>query len=389
MFIKMHKKLCIGIIIFVGVIWIVSVKSLSLGKTIEKKTLQFAEVKAMKVIQRDTPINYEFVGKITAENEIKIMSKISGNIVGKMVKGGDTVYKGQPLFKVDNKQYMSAINNAKATLGKSEATYNNSKREVERYGKLLSAGAISQETFEAYESQAEENYATMEANRSALQQAIEDEQDTLITSPVDGRIDLNDLSLGAYVAASSTTLATVSSVNPILAQFNISENEYIKLSRQGQGDLANVFNGNTLRLILSDGSEYPLMGQLEQIDRGISDTTGTITVKASFWNPDKFLAPGMFAKVIVPGEVYKGALLIPQRAVKEMLDATFVTVVTDNNKAESRQVKMGEKFGDLWMVEDGLKANEIIVVEGIDKVKQGAELQITMMTSAELENSAE
>lgn len=385
MVIRASKKLYVGVIVLIGLIGFVMVRSGFFGKAPEVKPLQVVEVKAMQVIQRDTPINYEFVGKVTAKDEIKIMSKISGSIVAKMVKGGDIVYKGQPLFRIDNKQYMSAINNARATLGKSQATHNNSQREVERYRKLAAIGAVSQETLESYEAQAEENAATVEANRASLQQAIEDEQDTLIISPVDGQIDVNDLSLGSYVAAGSTIIAAVSSIDPIWAQFSVSENEYIKLSRQGQGNLSSVFGDHNLRLVLSDGSEYSLKGQLEQIDKGISDTTGTITVKALFSNPNKFLTPGMFAKVIVPGEVCQGALLIPQRAVKEMLDTTFVTVVTSDNKAESRQVKMGEKVGNLWVVEDGLAANDVVIVEGIEKVKQGADLKITLMMPDELE----
>jgi membrane fusion protein (multidrug efflux system) len=385
MVIQPSKKLYIGVIILIGLIGFTAVRGGLFGKTQSAKNPQAGEVKAMQVIQRDTPINYEFVGKVMSKDEIKIMSKVSGNIVAKMVKGGDTVYKGQPLFKIDNKQYISAIKNARATLAKSQATLNNSQRQVERYRKLAAIGGVSQETLDSYETQAEENAATVEADRASLQQAIEDEQDTLIVSPVDGRIDVNDLSLGYYVVTGSTTMATVSSLDPICVQFSMSENEYIKLISQGQGSLPGTFGDNNLKLVLSDGSEYSLKGQIEQIDKGMSDTTGTITIKAFFSNPQKFLTPGMFAKIVAQGEVHRGALLVPQRAVKEMLDSTFVTVVTGDNKAESRQVKMGEKVGNLWIVEEGLMANDVVVVEGVDKAKQGAELKITMMVPDELE----
>lgn len=385
MFVQASPKIYIGVIILIGLIGVTAVRGGSFGKTQSVKNPQAVEVKAMQVIQRDTPIHYEFVGKVMSKDEIKIMSKVSGNIVAKMVKGGDTVYKGQPLFKIDNKQYLSAIKNARATLAKSQATLNNSQRQVERYRKLAAIGGVSQETFDSYEAQAEENAATVEADRASLQQAIEDEQDTLIVSPVDGRIDVNDLSLGYYVMAGSTTMATVSSLDPIWVQFSMSENEYIKLTRQGQGALPSAFNDNNLQLILSDGSEYPLKGQIEQIDKGMSDTTGTITIKALFSNPQKFLTPGMFAKIVAQDEVRRGALLVSQRAVKEMLDSTFVTVVTGDNKAESRQVKMGKKVGNLWIVEEGLMANDLVIVEGVDKGKQGAELKITMVAPDEFQ----
>lgn len=385
MFVQPSKKIYIGVIILIGLIGFTAVRGGLFGKAQSVKNPQAVEVKAMQVIQRDTPINYEFVGKVMSKDEIKIMSKVSGNIVAKMVKGGDTVYKGQPLFKIDNKQYISAIKNARATLAKSQATLNNSQRQVERYRKLVASEAIAQETFDSYEAQAEENAATVEADRASLQQAIEDEQDTLIVSPVDGRIDVNDLSLGYYVVTGSTTMATVSSLDPVWVQFSMSENEYIKLTRQGQGALPSAFNDNNLKLILSDGSEYPLKGQIEQIDKGMSDTTGTITIKALFSNPQKFLTPGMFAKIVAQDEVRRGALLVPQRAVKEMLDSTFVTVVTGDNKAESRQVKMGKKVGNLWIVEEGLMANDLVIVEGVDKGKQGAELKITMVAPDEFQ----
>ncbi|MBP2663344.1 MAG: acrE 2, partial [Firmicutes bacterium] len=231
---------------------------------------------------------------------------------------------------------------------------------------------------DAYISQAEEEAATIEVNQASLQQAIEDEQDTLIVSPVDGRIDVNDVSLGYYVVAGSTTMATVSSINPVWVQFSMSETEYLQYIRSGNGSLPASFKDH-LQLMLSDGKEYPFIGQVEQIDRGVSDTTGTITLKASFDNPQNFLLPGMFARVVVQEDVRKGAFLIPQKAVKQVLDNTFVIVVTDDNKAESRQVKLGNKIGDMWLVEEGLTATDRIVVEGIDKVKQGTALQVAMV----------
>ena len=198
-----------------------------------------------------------------------------------------------------------------------------------------------------------------------------------------GRIDVNDLSTGQFAAAGSTILATVSSLDPIWVQFSMSENEYIKLVLKGKGILPSSFKNN-LNLILSDGSEYFLQGQLEQTDKGIDGNTGTITLKASFNNPQKFLLPGMFAKIVAAGEMRQGAVLIPQRAVQEILDETFVKVVTADNNVESRKVKIGELVGNLWVVNEGLAAGEIVIVEGIDKVRQGVDLKIAMVTADDL-----
>jgi len=383
--IKSSPKMIVGIIILIGLAGWAFMRLGVGGKTVSGPNMRSSavEVKAMRVVQQDMPINYEFVGKVTAKDEVKIMSKVSGNIVAKMVQGGDTVSKGQPLFRIDNKQHLSSINSARATLSKSQATLRNTQRDVERYRNLAASGGIAQQTLDSYEAQAEEQAATVEENRASLQQAMENEQDTLIVSPVDGRIDVNDASIGQFVTAGTTTMATVSSIDPIWVQFSISETEYIKFARMGGGTLPSTFKDN-LKLILSDGSEYSLTGGVEQIDKGVGDTTGTITLKALFGNSQKFLVPGMFAKIVVPGEFRKDAILIPQRAVKELLDETFVTIVTADSKAETRKVKMGEKVGNMWVVAEGLTAGDCVVVEGIDKAKKDTALQVTMITPEDL-----
>lgn len=352
---------------------------------LNKKTLQTAQpvtVKAMQVLKKDVLVTYEFVGKVKAKNEIKVMSKVSGNIVVKMVNGGEKVYKGQPLFRIDNKQYVSAVKAAQAALNQSQATLRSSKRTAGRYSALARQEAIARETADSYQSQAEEDQAAVEANQSALQEALENERDTLIVSPVDGRIDINDVSMGYYVVAGSTTMATVSSVNPVWVQFTMSENEYLKLLRSGNGTLPDSLKDHVV-FTLSDGTQYPLEGKIEQVDRGLDETTGTITMKAAFENPDNLLSPGMFAKIVAQGGIRKDAVLIPQKAVKELLDKTIVIVVTAENKAESRQVKLGEKIDDMWVVEEGLAGNETVIVEGIDKVKKDTILTVTMLEAGD------
>lgn len=337
------------------------------------------EVKAMQVVQKDAQVPYEFVGKVVSKNEVKIISKISGNVVDKMVKGGDTVSKGQPLFRIDDKQYQSAVRSAQASLNQAQATLNNSRKDLIRYEQLAAINGVSQQTLDAQVALVEENEASVGMYRAKLQSAQEDSQDTLILSPVDGRIDVNDVSIGQYVTTGSTTLATVSSLDPIWVQFSMSENEYLKFAQLGNGGLPDSLKNN-LKLTLSNGSVYGVAGTVEQVDKGISDSMGTITLKASFDNSQRLLLPGMFGRVVAMGEVKPNALLIPQRAVKELLDSNYVVVVTADNKAERRSVKMGEKVGSMWIVESGLTASDRVIVEGIDKVKQGAAVKATMLS---------
>lgn len=171
--IKSSKKLYVGLIVVVVLIGFAVVRSVLMSRTQTNKAGQAVEVKAIQVVIRDTPINCEFVGQVKAKSEVKIMSKVSGNVVAKMVNGGDTVYKGQPLFQIDNKQYRSAINSARATLNKSQAALNNTQKDVERYQRLAALKGVAQQTLDAYISQAEEDAATVEVNRANLQQAID------------------------------------------------------------------------------------------------------------------------------------------------------------------------------------------------------------------------
>lgn len=346
---------------------------------------QTVEVKAMQVIQKDTPVIHEFVGQVQAKNEVQIRARVAGNIVAKMVAGGAAVTEGQPLFQIDRRQYESALLTAKAQLAQSEAVLSNSRLDSNRYRQLASQQAIAQQNLDTQLAVEQQNAAAVDVNRARVQQAENDLADTLIVAPFSGRIDVNDLSVGGFVQSGSTVLATISSLDPMFVQFNMSETEYLKFTKLGATP---ADWGKNLKLVLSDGAEYPLSGQIEQIDRGLAQNTGTLTLKAAFNNPDKLLVPGMFARIVAQGEMRKGALLIPQRAVQQLLDKTFVTVVAEGDKAETRPVKLGVRIGSLWMVEEGLSANDRIVVEGSLKLQPGTSLKVVTIGLNDLQTQA-
>lgn len=345
------------------------------------------QVKAMQVIQQDTPVTYDFVGQVEAKNDAKISARVSGNITAKMVTGGTTVQAGQPLFQIDRRQYEAAVLAAQGNLAKAEAAFSNSRLDSVRYKQLAAQQAVAQQLLDNALAAESQNGAQVDAYRAQLRQAEIDLQDTLIVSPIDGRIDMNDLSVGNYVQAGSTVLATISSVDPVMVKFSMSENEYLRLSRLKGGSSPTEW-GLELTLMLSDGSTYPHTGRVEQVDRGLADDTGTLTLKAVFSNPQRILVPGMFARVSAQGETRQGALLIPQRAVQELLGKTFVTVVAEGEKAESRPVKMGPRIGDLWLVEEGLTAADRVVVEGGAKAAPGAALKVVMIGPDALQTPA-
>lgn len=349
---------------------------------------QAVEVKAMQVIQQDTPITYGYVGQVVAKNEVKVQAKVSGNIVAKMVNGGDFVQKGQSLFEIDNRQTNAALLTARAQLAQSQAALSNSQLDAQRYQQLAAQNAISQQTADQSASAATQNEAAVEANQAKVQQAEADLQDSVIVAPIDGRIDTNDLSIGSFVAAGTTTMATLSSVDPVFVQFSMSENEYLKFAQRGNGGSPSEWFGE-LTLVLSNGTQYPLRGRVTQVDRGMAQDTGTLTIKATFDNPQHMLVPGMFARIVAQGETIPGALLVPERAVQQLLGKSFVTVVGEGDKAESRPVTLGQKVNGYWVVQEGLTAGDRVVVDGTQKAQPGTSLSITMIGPEELQAPAQ
>jgi membrane fusion protein (multidrug efflux system) len=371
-----RTKLIIGVLVLAGI----GALSFRLGLFGPKPMAggpRIVDVKAIQVATKDTPITYEFVGEIEASDSAQIKAKVTGNIVEKYVTGGATVALGQPLFRLEARQYETTVLSSDAAVAESEASLSLIRRDVVRYRQLAAHGAISQQSLDSILAQESQAVAKVDANRAKAQQARLDLRDTLVVSPMAGRIDVKDIGVGNYVTAGTTTLATVSTVDKVRVKFSMSENEYLKLFSRTQG-IGALEPGQKIQIKLSDGSDYPISGSIEQVDSGMGQGTGTMTLKALVDNPQKLLLPGMFARVVAAGEVRKDAITIPQRAVQELLGKTFVTVVGEGEKAESRPVKMGPRVGSLWVVEEGLKPGDRVIIEGALKTPPGTVVKVTI-----------
>ena len=178
-----------------------------------------------------------------------------------------------------------------------------------------------------------------------------------------GQLSVDDVALGTFVSAGTTTLVSMGTSNPIYAQFSLSENEYLTFVEQAAktGGISAVVVG----LTLSNGSKYPIIGHIATVDRALAAQTGTLTVKAIFDNPDGLLLPGMFARVSLIGDTLPNAILVPERAVQQLLGKSFVMLVGEDNKAVARTSTVGDKIGSYYVVKDGLDASDIVVVEGL------------------------
>ena len=342
-------------------------------------------VKSMQVIKRDTPIVYEYSGFVEAQNEVQMKARVTGMITEKYVNGGDKVEKGQLMFVIDPRTYQATSWNYQAQVASAQADLSRVRRDADRYQKLYEQGAISKQTLDNTMAELEQSEAKVEAQKALLSSAQVDLGETNVVAPFSGKVSANDLAVGTFVTSGTTVLATISNSDPVRVKFSLAEAEYLKLmaakAEDGSAPLEN------LTIVLADGSTYPLKGKLTQVDRSISEGTGTLTLKAEFDNPDKLLLPGMFAHLQANVGTKKDALLVPQRAVTEIMYKTFVYVVNSENKVEMKEVKLGARVGRLWVVESGLDGTENIIVEGTQKVKKGSAVKAEAMTEQDLDTS--
>lgn len=342
-------------------------------------------VKTMQVIKRDTPVIYEYSGFVEAQNEVQMKARVTGMITEKYVNGGDKVEKGQLMFVIDPRSYQASSWNYQAQVASAQADLSRVRRDAERYQKLYEQGAVSKQTLDNTMAELEQSEAKVEAQKALLASAQVDLGETNVVAPFSGKVSANDLAVGTFVTAGTTVLATISNSDPVRVKFSLAEAEYLKLmgakTADGTAPLEN------LTIVLADGSTYPLKGKLTQVDRSISEGTGTLTLKAEFDNPDKILLPGMFAHLQANIGTKKDALLVPQRAVTEIMYKTFVYVVNSENKVEMKEVKLGARVGRLWVVESGLDGTETVIVEGIQKVKKGSAVKAETMTEQDLDTS--
>lgn len=341
-------------------------------------------VKAMKVVKRNTPLTYDYTGFVEAKNEVQLKSKVTGTVVQKLVNGGDVVEAGQLLYVIDPRNYQNNVLNAEANLANAQANLANVSRDAARYQTLYQQGAVSKQTMDSYNTQLAQAQANVAAMQALVSNAQVDVGDTRIVAPFAGKIDTNCVAEGTFVTASNTVLTSISNSDPMRVKFSLAEKEYLSLMKGNTG------NGDALTditLTLADGVVYPLKGTVDQVDRSVDSTTGTLTLKAQFSNPNGTLIPGMFAHLTVVGSTVPNAILVPQRAVSDVMYKHFVSVVGADNKVAMKEVTLGARIGKLWVVESGLTGDETVIVEGLQKVKQGSSVKAAMMTEDELNQS--
>lgn len=329
------------------------------------------EVDVIEVVPKDVPIVSEWTATLDGYVNAQIQPRVSGYLTKQNYQEGSYVRKGQVLFEIDERPFVAALNEAKGQLAQAQAAMGKAQQDVKRDKPLAEARAIAQSQFDN-DIQAELGAkAAVETAKASVEQAELNVGFTKVTSLIDGIAGIAQTQIGNLVSP-TTVLTSVSQVNPIKAYFSISEQQYMMTqSEEKNGAQKDAWKGVRLKLVLSTGATFPHEGSFLLADRQVDANTGTIRVVGSFPNPNNLLRPGQYGRVLAEMGTQKSALLVPQRAVTELQGSYQLAVVGPDNKVSIRPVKVGPSIGKMLIIQDGLKPQERIIVEGLQKVKDG------------------
>jgi len=343
------------------------------------------DVEVVGVAQRDVPVVKDWVATLDGKVNAQVRAQVAGNLLKQNYSNGAFVKQGAPLFQIDPRPFQAALDQAKANLAqaqgnlqRAQAQLGKTEQDVARYTPLAKENAISQQELDdavqanlAAKAQVEASKAAIEAAKAAVDTAQLNLGFTRIVSPVDGVTAIATAQVGDLVGPQTPALTTVSTVDPILVNFTVSEQEYLNAMRFSGGREKELERRLEFQLTLADGTTYPHKGRLYAVNREVDVRTGAVLVQAEFPNPGNLLRPGGFARISTVTRIQQGALLVPQSAVSELQGGYLIAVVGDDNKVSLRPVKMGTKVGTMWIVAEGLKLGERVVAEGTQKVREG------------------
>jgi len=331
------------------------------------------EVRVVAVEQRDVPIVNEWVATLDGYVNALIQPQVTGYVIKQNYKEGSAVRRGDVLFEIDPRPFKAQLDQAKAQLAQAQAQMGKTQLDVDRDTPLAKERAIAQSQLD---NDVQANLAAKAAVQSAEAQVEQAELNlgfTHVTSLVDGIAGIAQIQLGNLVNT-STVLTSVSQVDPIKVYFPISEQEYLRFAERinSQTQMEIPKDAPLLDLVLADGTVYPQKGRILLADRQVDVATGSIRIVAAFPNPKHYLRPGQFGRVRAAAYTRTAAMLVPQRAVTELQGTFQVGVVGADKKVSIRNVKVAERVGTQWILESGVKPGEMVIIEGLQKVRDGS-----------------
>jgi membrane fusion protein, multidrug efflux system len=332
----------------------------------EKPTPPPPGVTVARVTQKDVPVVQEWVGTTVGNVDADIRPKVEGFLVARLYTEGSFVKQGQAMFQLDKRQAQAAVEQATGNIERARAALAQAQIDVRRFTPLVAQRAVSQSELDKAQSAERAATAAVAADQAVLDNAKLNLGWTTVTAPISGIAGVAKVAIGDLMTP-TTSMTTISNVNPIYVDINIAEQDYLRFAREKQKGS----NANDLQLILGDGTTFPHRGRVLFVNREVDSRTGTIQVRGSFPNPDNLLRPGQYARIRATTALLKSAMLIPQAAVSELQGVYQVGVVGADNKVTIKAVKLGPQYADMWVVDSGLQPGDNVIVEGLQRVRGG------------------
>lgn len=328
-------------------------------------------VATMEVKTTSVPLSTTLIGQLDSPQNVEVRARVEGFVDKMLFIEGTEVKQGDLLFQLDEKPFIERLTAAKGALAEAEAALNKYQKDVDRYKDLYAKRAIPKQDLDNAEASVEVGEANIETAAARVKSAELDLGYCKITAPTTGLIGGKQVSIGELVGKGEPTLmTTISTLDPIWFYCNVSEVDYLKALEKSK-ETGAAIEKLPLALQLSNGKQHPDEGHFVFIDRAVDTKTGTLRVRAEFPNKQKLLRPGMFARVHVNLGTRPNCIVVPERSIAEIQGKTFVWVVSSDNKASQRGIQVGDQVGAEFIVLEGLKAGERIIVEGIQKVREG------------------
>ncbi|MGA7540483.1 MAG: efflux RND transporter periplasmic adaptor subunit [Steroidobacteraceae bacterium] len=329
---------------------------------------------------RPLSLTTELPGRVSSYRVAEVRPQVSGVVLRRLFREGDRVEAGQQLYQIDPAPYEAALAQARATLAGARAAVTTAKLNVERDKPLVEARAVSRQDYDNEVATLEEDEANVAAARATVRTAMINLAYTRVYAPISGRTGRSSVTVGALVTADqSSSLVTVTRLDPVYVDVTESTTTLLRLKRElASGEIRSVGrNEAPVRLILDDGSRYGLQGRLEFSEVTVDQSTGSVTLRAIFRNPEEVLLPGLFVRAVIEEGVQEGAILAPQQGISHSPDGSATAlVVGPGDKVEARIVQLGRAVGNQWLVTGGLAAGDRLIVGGLQKVRPGMQVLV-------------
>lgn len=331
------------------------------------------EVSYVEVKPQSVALFSELPARVNAFLVAEVRPQVSGIILKRFFEEGEDVREGQQLYLIDPAPFQAAYDNAKAALSRAEANYNSIKNRYERYQELIKAKAISQQEFDDIEAAYKQAESEIEFYRAALKSAEINLNYTIVKAPISGRIGKSNVTVGALVTQGQPSpLSTIQKIDKVFVDATQSSSELLKLRKKLEAGTIRKETETRVRLILEDGTEYPTYGTFKFSDISVNENTGTLILRSVFDNKDKSLLPGMFVRIKIDEGTAPNAILVPQRGVlRDPRGRPYVYVIDNENKVFQKFIEVERTINSNWLVTEGIKVGDRILVEGLQSVRDG------------------